>query len=156
MRLVPSTSQVMSRTCFANQCAHPPQRAVHLRHPWEKWNLQKPHKCKWWYDCRYIICDPCINKYMLYMICIILYSCICMYKNIYLYISMITSLYHFPSNFFHPAPFDHKVVLSSPPHNFCDIIRPHGGKWGPRNAALKTDGSQNSNSWLKHAETMYR
>lgn len=41
---------------------------------------------------------------MVYMICVSYYKA-----------AMITSLYQSPSKFFHPAPLDHKVVLSSPP-----------------------------------------
>lgn len=67
---------------------------------------------------------------------------------------MITSLYHSPSKFLHPAPLDHKVVLSSPPTisvtSSAPMVANEGQEMQP-----KTDGSQNSKNWLKHAETMY-
>ena len=62
---------------------------------------------------------------MLYMICIILYSCICMYISIHIndYIIISFSLKILSSCTFGPQSGSLK-----PPHNFCDIIRPHGGK----------------------------
>ena len=62
--------------------------------------------------------------------------------------AMITSLYHSPSKFLHPAPLDHKVVLSSPPTisvtSSAPMVANEGQEMQP-----KTDGSQNSKKLAK-------